>query len=375
MKRYLVCLLLFLIFPALAHAVDFVPREIYKKASGAVVFISAFNEGKAIGSAGTGSIISSDGMVLTNSHVITDPEKNKPYNSIVVCLKPKQLTGDTSRDLSERYNAEVVTRNPDLDLAVVKIKDLRRDVSVILIGDASNVSTGDQVAAIGHPEGGGLWILTTGTISGMKLLGDKDTFQTEASTNRGNSGGPLLNAGSALIGINTCMVRKADDGLAIVGVNFAVKSTQVKGWLQKNGIKVALAPLPASEQTEPPKVQQEQPKAKSAPTEVKPADPPTKPAPQKPKTPKAAPGTGDQKKALQKRTEEAAGSNQKEPTLDDDFKEFRGAGGQVMYGVPDGNFNLDRATLLLFEKAKRDAEKSFDELDELENKIRSGKVD
>ena len=353
MKRYFTCLIFFLLAPTLVQALDFMPRDIYKKAAAAVVFISGFNEGKAIGSAGTGSIISSDGLVLTNNHVITDPSKNKPYDVIVVCLKPSQLTGDTSKDLSERYNAEVVARNSDLDLAVLRIKEVKKELSVIPIGDASKVFTGDQVAAIGHPEGGGLWILTTGTISGIKKLGDKDTFQTEASTNRGNSGGPLLNAGSVLIGINTCMVRKADDGLAIVGVNFAVKSTQVKSWLHDVGIKVAAASAP--EEPEPQKVQ---------------------PVPQKPKSTIGVSDAVEKKQKIpQKNSTGALKSTQKDTSLDDDFKEFKSPGGQIMYGIPDGNFNLDRATLLLFEKAKRDAENSFKELDNLEREMRNGPHD
>jgi serine protease Do len=350
MKRYIVCLIFFLLATTQVQASDFVPRDIYKKASAAVVFISGFNEGKAIGSAGTGSIITADGLVLTNNHVIADSSVNKPYDNIVVCLKPAQLTGDGSKDLSERYNAEVVARNPDLDLAVLKIKGVKTGLAVIPIGDASKVLTGDQVAAIGHPEGGGLWILTTGTISGTKIIGNKETFQTEASTNRGNSGGPLLNAGSVLIGINTCMVRKADDGLAIVGVNFAVKSSQVKTWLNEKGIKVATATATASEEPVLPK---EQPVV-----------------PQKPKSPSAAAPAGEKKQSLsQKKPPVSPDSNPKDSTLEDDFKEFIGANGQIMFGVPDGNFNLDRATLILFEKAKQDAEKSFKELDDIKKEL------
>jgi serine protease Do len=227
---------------------------------------------------------------------------------------------------------------------VLKIKGIKTELSVIPIGDATKVLTGDQVAAIGHPEGGGLWILTTGTISGTKIIGSKDTFQTEASTNRGNSGGPLLNAGSVLIGINTCMVRKADDGLAIVGVNFAVKSSQVRTWLNEKGILVATATAP-----EEPVLPKEQPVV-----------------PQKPKSPSVAAPSGEKKQSIsQKKPPVSPGSKTIDSPLEDDFKEFKGANGQIMYGVPDGNFNLDRATLILFEKAKQDAEKSFKELDDL----------
>lgn len=357
MKKCIICLLFFLLVSTLLQALDFVPRDIYKKASPAVVFISSFNEGKAIGTAGSGSIISYEGLVLTNNHVIADSSNNKPYDNIVVCLKPLQLTGDETKDLSDSYHAEVVARNSNLDLAVLRIKGVKKELSVISIGDASKVVTGDQVAAIGHPEGGGLWVLTTGTISGTKKIGDKDTFQTEASTNRGNSGGPLLNAADALIGINTCMVRKADDGLAIVGVNFAIKSTQVKKWLNENGVKVVtVSTLGASE---PPKVQPAQPQPpNSQPVQANP-----------PRGPEAIPPADKKPKSPQAKPVPSTDSKQGEEDLDNEFKEFNGANGEVMYGLQDSKFNLDRATTILFEKTKKNAENSFKELDNLEKEI------
>ena len=355
MRNYLAFLLLCLLVPTLMQASDFVPRDIYKKAAASVVFISGFNEGKAIGSAGSGSIITPDGLVLTNNHVITDSTKNKTYDDLVICLKPTQLTGDKTKDLGERYNAEVIARSVDLDLAVLKIKGVKKELCVLPIGDAGKIVTGDQVAAIGHPEGGGLWILTTGTISGTKIIGDKDTFQTEASTNRGNSGGPLLNNRSTLIGINTCMVRKADDGLAIVGVNFAIKSTQVKKWLNENGIKVATASTP--EESEPLKVQPAQPQPPNVqPVQAKP-----------PKELEIKPPV--EKKHKSSPVQPSMDSNQKDEPLDNDFTEFKGVDGQIMYGIPDSNFNLDRATRILYEKTKKNAEKSFKELDDLEKEI------
>jgi serine protease Do len=100
------------------------------------------------------------------------------------------------------------------------------------------------VAAIGHPEQGGMWTLTTGIVSTVIAnLGNvkgKKGFQTDTSINRGNSGGPMLDAAGNIIGVNTLMSRKAADGLAITGVNYAVRSDVAKRWLeQKAGLLMA----------------------------------------------------------------------------------------------------------------------------------------
>jgi serine protease Do len=103
------------------------------------------------------------------------------------------------------------------------------------IGDDSTVAPGDPVVAIGHPEQGGLWTLTQGVVSTVIAdlggVSGKDAFQTDASINRGNSGGPLIDASGALIGVNTSMARKAADGLTITSVNFSIRASVVARWL------------------------------------------------------------------------------------------------------------------------------------------------
>jgi serine protease Do len=124
----------------------------------------------------------------------------------------------------------------------------------------------------------------------------KDVFQTDASINRGNSGGPLLDRRGYLVGVNTNVARLALDKMPITGVNFAVKSTVVRSWLNSQGIKVAYgsAPLKATEKSEsltekitaapekerPVKVEPLAPKA-AAPPVAKPIEPPAKKEPQK----------------------------------------------------------------------------------------------
>jgi serine protease Do len=138
-----------------------------------------------------------------------------------------------------------------LDLALLELEEKPINPRLVPIGDSEAMETGEPVLAIGHPEQGGLWTLTKGVIS--TVLADlggvpgKDVFQTDANINRGNSGGPLLNSNGALIGVNTAFARKAADGLAILSINFSVKSNIVKDWLAKTGVKVAYAEAPPAE--------------------------------------------------------------------------------------------------------------------------------
>jgi serine protease Do len=96
------------------------------------------------------------------------------------------------------------------------------------------------VVAIGHPETAGLWTMTTGIVSSVvkdfQGVKGKDIFQTEASINRGNSGGPLLNQFGQMVGINTSISRRAADGLAITGINFSLKSSVPVQWLQRKDL-------------------------------------------------------------------------------------------------------------------------------------------
>ncbi|MBI5624931.1 MAG: trypsin-like peptidase domain-containing protein [Elusimicrobia bacterium] len=222
----------------------FNPRFIYSKAAKSVVLIvCAAEDGQ--GELGSGSIIDASGRVLTNAHVVVRDSTRKPWPSIRVYLKPAKMTGDNSRDLSNPIVAEVAGYDNGLDLALLKLQNPPEGLSPLELVDPESVEIGDKVAAIGHPEQGGLWTLTTGVVS--SLLADignvkgKNVFQTDASINRGNSGGPLLDAAGNIVGVNTLMSRRAADGLAITAVNFAVKADVAKRWLTKAGTRVAYA--------------------------------------------------------------------------------------------------------------------------------------
>lgn len=208
-------------------------RQLYDSLSPSVVAVKCrSNQGR--GMMGTGSVIAG-GRILTNAHVVLDKSQNKPFDEVTVFFKPAKLTGDRDQDLKGGVRAKVIRLNRALDLALLQLAAPPKELKAIELGDESAVGIGDPVLAIGHPEQGGLWTLTQGVVSSFKSglggVAGKDAFQTDASINRGNSGGPLLDMAGKQIGVNTAIARKAKDGLAITSVNFSLKSGVVKKWL------------------------------------------------------------------------------------------------------------------------------------------------
>jgi serine protease Do len=212
-------------------------KELYKRVAPSVV---AIRSRSAAGGAmfGTGSVIAAkDGWrVLTNAHVVWNKAADKPHETITVYFKPAKLTGDRAKDLKGGVAAKLVRYHRAKDLAVLSLPSGPDGLKPVVFGEDSAVEIGDPVFAIGHPEEGGLWTLTQGVVSTVKAnLGGvqgKDAFQTDASINRGNSGGPLLDAQGRQIGVNTLIARRAKDGLTITAVNFSLKSGVVDSWLK-----------------------------------------------------------------------------------------------------------------------------------------------
>jgi len=174
---------------------------------------------------GSGVIVSKEGYILTNNHVV-DPSKTKSVTVI--------LSDGTKR------KAKVLWSDKTLDLAVIKIDPKGLDLKPVEFGDSSQVSTGDKAIAIGNPLGINLKsTLTSGYISGKDrviTLQDGSTmeglFQTDAAINPGNSGGGLFNDKGQLIGINTAKAGNSD------GIGFAIPSNLAKPILEqiiKNG--------------------------------------------------------------------------------------------------------------------------------------------
>jgi serine protease Do len=234
--------LLSLIWSTVATGKELSPREIYEQASPAVVMVMGYADGGRKGSGGTGSIIQSDGLVLTNAHVVVEEQTGKPFARLSVFLKPPRVTGESKSDLSRMVRAKVVAYSQPLDLALLKLDGVTEPLPVVDVSESGRARIGDRVVAIGHPEQGGLWTLTTGVISAevdnFNGVRGKQVFQTETGLNRGNSGGPLLDGEGRMVGVNTAIARVASDGLPITSISFSLKSSVATQWLREQGVGV-----------------------------------------------------------------------------------------------------------------------------------------
>ncbi|MGI8656865.1 MAG: S1C family serine protease [Pyrinomonadaceae bacterium] len=189
--------------------------EVYKAISPGVAFITStaysqdiFNPGERQG-AGSGSVIDEQGDILTNDHVVAGAQK---------------LT--VSFGMSKTYPATVIGRDPDTDLAVIRVNAPRDQLTVVPLGDSERIVVGQKVLAIGNPFGLDR-TLTTGVISGLQrpIYAPRterviNAMQTDASINPGNSGGPLLDSSGRMIGINSQILSPSGEGS--VGVGFAI---------------------------------------------------------------------------------------------------------------------------------------------------------
>lgn len=163
-------------------------------------------------SLGSGVIISSDGYIVTNNHVIDGADK------ILVSLP------DNSR---KEYEAKIIGKDPRSDLAVIKIN--KNNLPFAKLGNSNDLMIGDIVFAIGNPFGVGESV-TQGIISALNKtemgINDYENFiQTDASINPGNSGGALVDSRGALIGINTAILSRTGGNH---GIGFAIPSDMVK---------------------------------------------------------------------------------------------------------------------------------------------------
>lgn len=159
---------------------------------------------------GSGFVISEDGIVITNNHVIQGSE------GIVVRFTNKK-----------EYEAKLIGTDPVSDLAVLKIQS-KDKFKPVTLADSNKARVGDWVLAIGNPFGLG-GTVTAGIISAINRdinMGRYDNFiQTDASINQGNSGGPLFNMEGEVVGINTAIFSRSGGS---VGIGFAIPSSFAK---------------------------------------------------------------------------------------------------------------------------------------------------
>lgn len=163
---------------------------------------------------GSGFVISSDGMIVTNKHVISDEKAEYTV-----------LTND-----GEKYDAKILARDSIRDFAVLKIS--AKNLPVIKLGDSDTIKLGQTAIAIGNALGEFRNTVSVGIVSGLSrditasgagiIERIEGLIQTDAAINQGNSGGPLLNLKGEVIGINVAMVSGAQN------IGFAIPVNQVK---------------------------------------------------------------------------------------------------------------------------------------------------
>ncbi len=170
---------------------------------------------------GTGVIITEDGYIVTNAHVIYDSQNGYGLASAI-----KVLLGE------DTYEAEVIGYDTDCDLAVLKVDE--KNLTAAEFGSSDDLKLGETVIAIGNPLGFDLMnTVTRGCVSGLNrniTINDKsmNLIQTDAAINSGNSGGPLINKYGQVIGINSSKMSSSYYGEAsIEGIGFAIPSDEV----------------------------------------------------------------------------------------------------------------------------------------------------
>jgi serine protease Do len=212
--------------------------DLFKKVSPAVVFISGIsidpyklNSHLNIG-IGSGFILSDEGLILTNSHVVYGRQ------AISVTL-----------DDGRKFSAILLGADPIYDLAILKISDAPAELPKAVLGDSSKIQIGEEVIAIGNALGLEQ-TLTRGVISGVNRMIQETQMplmlpliQMDAAINPGNSGGPLVNSCGEVIGINTATMPEAQNIGFAIPINLAKKTIPelmkegrvIRPWLGVNG--------------------------------------------------------------------------------------------------------------------------------------------
>jgi len=185
-------------------------RKILKTAQPSVVSIKTGSAQSVSGSAGSGVVISKDGLILTNNHVIEDAAEIQ-----------------VQFDDGERTSAELVGSSPEDDIALIRAN--RNDTVPAKLGSSARLRVGDDVVAIGNALNlGSTPSVTRGIVSAKERAISTPTesldhlIQTDAAINPGNSGGPLVNARGEVVGVNTAIIRDAQN----VGFSIAIDSVK-----------------------------------------------------------------------------------------------------------------------------------------------------
>jgi S1-C subfamily serine protease len=203
-------------------------REIYKRDAPGVVFIRAqtlrtdptpfdvYDSPQSSEATGSGFVLDEEGLILTNAHVV----------AAATAIQVK---------LSESHTVAAMPlgKDPDTDLALLRVEPKGLDLKPLELGDSDTVQVGDPTVAIGNPFGLER-TLTTGVVSALQRrltapsgFAIENVIQTDAALNPGNSGGPLLDASGRVIGINS-QIATGGAGSGNVGIGFAVPVNTAK---------------------------------------------------------------------------------------------------------------------------------------------------
>jgi len=170
---------------------------------------------RPVGSLGSGFIISPDGYVVTNNHLVQGARGTGTVDEVTVTLTNRR-----------EYKARIVGRDPATDLALLKIDGA--NLPFVRFGDSARARVGDWIVAIGNPLGLG-GTVTAGIVSAIgRNIGatQYDRFiQTDAAINRGNSGGPMFDLNGNVIGINTALYSETGGN---IGIGFAIPADQAR---------------------------------------------------------------------------------------------------------------------------------------------------
>ena len=202
------------------------PGEVYERNVNAVVAISVevdttdtFGMNSTGIASGTGFIISQDGYVVTNYHVVKDGSN---------------VTVTTHGD--QEYPAQIIGYEANNDLALLKVEE--ENLPFVTIGSSTDLMVGDQVVAIGNVLSTFASSLTVGYVSGVDRVVDTDgiamnMIQTDVAINSGNSGGPLFNMKGEVVGITTAKFSgNSSSGATIEGIGFAIPMDDVTGMIE-----------------------------------------------------------------------------------------------------------------------------------------------
>ena len=199
-----------------SQATTMTPQDVYEKYVNAVVAISnqsttnVFGQETTTASSGSGFIISEDGYIVTNNHVVSGAE------TLTVIM--------TS---GEEYEAELIGADAENDVALIKID--ATDLPTVSVGDSDDIQVGQQVCAIGNPLGELTNTMTVGYVSALDREINENSnpinmFQTDCAINSGNSGGPLFDMHGNVVGITTAKYSSNgySSSASIEGIGFCI---------------------------------------------------------------------------------------------------------------------------------------------------------